>query len=89
MPYNRHRNKPTKFEFFRSGLKCIILVLTFLTVVNLCCAKLKHNVSTAVSSRFPQMSLVYPGIEMIQPGRSLVEFDLKHNASTAVSCSLP
>ena len=32
--------------------------------------KLKHNVSTAVSSGHPQVSLVYLSIEMIQPEKS-------------------
>ena len=35
---------------------------------HLYCGKLKHNVSTAVSSGFPKVSLVYLGIEIIQPG---------------------
>ena len=34
------------------------------------CAKLKHNISAAVSSNLPQVPLVYLGIEIIQPDKS-------------------
>ena len=33
------------------------------------------NVSAAASSGIPQVSLVYLGIEMIQPGKSFLKFD--------------
>ena len=39
------------------------------------CGKLKHNVSAAVSSGLPQVSLVYLSIEIIQPGKSLLKID--------------
>ena len=37
--------------------------------------KLKHDVSAAVSSGLPQVSLVYLSIEMIQSGKSFLKFD--------------
>ena len=37
--------------------------------------KLKHNISAALSSGLPQVSLVYLGIEMIQPRKSFWKFD--------------
>ena len=45
-----------------------ILVVIFRTVDLLHWGKLMHNVSAAQSSGFSQVSLVYLGIEMIQPG---------------------
>ena len=43
--------------------------------LHLNCCKLKHNVSAAVSSGLPQVSLLYLDIEMIQPGKSFLMFD--------------
>ena len=37
---------------------------------HLYCDKLEHNVSAAVSSGLPQVSLIYLNKEMIQPGKS-------------------
>ena len=42
---------------------------------HLYCDMWKHNVSPAVSSGHPQVSLVYVGIEMILPGKSFLKFD--------------
>ena len=39
-----------------------------------------HNVSAAVSSGLPQVSLVYLGTEMIQPGKLFLKFDNKDNS---------
>ena len=41
---------------------------------HLYCKKLKHDVSTTVSSGPPQVSIVYLRIEMIQPGKSFLKF---------------
>ena len=49
---------------------CVILGVIF----HLYCGKLKHNVSAAVSSGLPQVSLVYLGKEMIQPEKSFLKF---------------
>ena len=38
-----------------------------------------HNVSAAVSSGLPQVSPVYLGIKMIQPGKSFSLFDCWSN----------
>ena len=45
---------------------------------HLYCGKLKH-VSATVSSNLPQVSLVYLGIEIIQPGKSFLNFDCWSN----------
>ena len=36
------------------------------------CGELKRKISTAVLSGFPQVSLVYQGIEMIQPRKYVI-----------------
>ena len=44
--------------------------------LHLYCSKLKHNVSATVSSSLPPVSLVYLGIEMIQPGKSFLKLKI-------------
>ena len=43
------------------------------------CGKLKDNISATVSSSLSQMSFVYLGIGMIQPGDSFLNFDCWSN----------
>ena len=46
---------------------------------HLYCGKLKGNISAAVSSSFPKVSLVYLGIDMIQDRKSFLKFDCWSN----------
>ena len=57
---------------------------------HLYCGEIKYNVSPAVSSGLPQVSLVYQGIEMIQPGRlSLTVDQIRRSRSVKLLKSFP
>ena len=46
---------------------------------HLYCCYLKHNILAAVSSGLPQVSLVYLGIEMMQPGKLFLKLSINNN----------
>ena len=56
----------------------ILVVIFFYCCPHLYCGKLKQVLAT-VSSDLLQVSLVYLGIEMIQPGKSFLKFDCWSN----------
>ena len=59
-----------------SSIFCVIFRTVILIFIVVSC---NNNVSAAVSSGLLQVSLVYPGMEMIQPGKSFLKFDCWSN----------